>query len=155
MIVHDFKFDSKSLWHFAPVVFLSIYCTPEYDPIWPLDHVSLMRLFWIMYVLPYLVFIHLLLKKHAAHLVSTYRKTRMLSWAMLVKLDVYVWIRTLYIACVLYWILNVLFLLIPGLREFSVFLTFLATALIYFLGLLGILKSGVFLRSNILSDKSE
>lgn len=149
----EFRLSLSSLWHFAPVLFVAFFLLlfgrPEYDlsnmfALFPLDHVATIRMIWIVYALPYLYLMVRLLKTHAMHMVTTFQRTGDLDREMLYKMSVYVWVRTLLIACSIYWMTGVVLFIVPSFPETGIGITLLVTALIYGVGFIGVLKPELF-----------
>ncbi|MFC1508984.1 hypothetical protein ACFL60_04760 [Candidatus Omnitrophota bacterium] len=153
LTVRKFKFSMKSFTHFLPVVLVvscqMIFGAPEYDLAYALslealDHMSVIAVMGILYAPPYLLSIYVLMKSHSYNTAELYRKNKTISRTVIYELSVYVWVRTILIACSVYWTLSIVFFFFHDIAECYSIIPVISSAMIFILGFLGLRNPGMF-----------
>lgn len=157
LMSEESHFSPVMLFHFLPVVLvfsaLLIFCRPSYDlsalfTRSSLNHISVIMAIWLLYILPYLFSIYQMLKNYRRVMAESYCAIGRISRSIIYKFRVYIWIRSLLVACTVFWILNFISFLYRDIEEFYALITFVSTTMIYVLGFIGIKKPELFFASS-------
>ncbi len=146
LINRRFRLSRRHLLHFIPILMIAVAVVllsgPDYDlsslftqP--PDTHLAAVRSLWILYAVPYVVSIFLLLKSHDLHIRTALRWDKTLEESGLYLYSVHVWVRTLLVACCLYWVVSFATLFFRRIPAIDAAVALVSTGMIYLLGLLG------------------
>ncbi|MCE5251613.1 hypothetical protein LLG96_15500 [bacterium] len=164
--IRDFRLSKRSAFHFLPVVlgilYLLMFNAPLYDladalALKSFDHTSVIRILWILYAPPYLFSVQILIKRHSHRIAESYLHDGVISHVILYELNVHLWVRTLLVACWVYWLLSIVSFIFRNFAGYCSTFIIVSAFMMYLLGFLALQKPMIFYRPDIslLGQKDE
>jgi hypothetical protein len=159
-----FRFSNRHLLHFIPVLAIVLAVVIKSAPSFDLstyfaqpsyNHLRAVRSLWILYAVPYVVSIFLLLKSHDLHIRTALSRDETLEESRLYLYSVHVWVRTLLVACCLYWVTSLVTLFFRRIPAIDAAVALVSTGMIYLLGFLGMRTPLLFFQTETFSENAD
>lgn len=156
--IKDFRLSKGSAFHFLPVVlgilYLLMFNAPLYDladalALKSFGHTSVIRILWILYAPPYFFSVQMLMKRHSHRIAESCLHDGVVNPVPLYELNVHLWVRTLLVACWVYWLLSVVSFIFKNFATYCSTFIIASATMIYLLGFLALQKPIIFYRSDL------